>query len=276
MRCAQSEMVGPNQIDGSREGTDFAAILWRVMTAALSGIALGFFLSASAPGQDQALTLLHKMQQALGGADRIAAIHDLDWILQAKAFDHQGKLLGSVTKRTRWIKPNYLRLDQLGPGNTYLLYFDGTSGWEILPDKPGVRDLVGSELDFAKGYLSGFLLNMWLADRARQFTITSPAPNTIRLAANGDATDIVLDPVSFLPLKSLSVSLADPWQPLKSEGDTLQWMKVQGINFPAQIRNVHRNDGSGEGKTTRVVLNSGLDPHALAAKPPDLKPVLNP
>jgi hypothetical protein len=269
-------MAGPNPIGGSRESTGVGAILWHGTTAAAAAIVLGFFVVASAPGQDQGLALLHKMQQALGGADAIGAIRDLDWTVEADTFNHQGKLLGSVTKRTRWIRPNYLRLDQVGPGDTYVLYFDGTSGWEILPDKPGVRDLVGSELEFAKGYLSGFLINTWLADRTGQFAITSPAPNTIRLTAKGETNDIVLDPISFLPVKSLSVSLADRSHPLDREDDTLEWTEVQGINFPSQFRNAHRSDGSGEGKTTRVALNTGLDPRVLAAKPADLKPVLTP
>jgi len=120
------------------------------------------------------------------------------------------------------------------------------------------------------------MINTWLADRTGRFTIASPAPNTIPLTANGDANDLVLDPVSFLPVKSLSVSLAGPAHPPDREGDTLGWMKVEGINFPAHFRNIHRSDGSGDAKTTHVVFNSALDPRALAAKPPNLKPVLTP
>lgn len=75
---------------------------------------VGMLFASAALCQDQGLALFHKMQQALGGADAIAAIQDLDWTVHADTFNHDGKLLGSVTKRTRWIKPNYLRLDQIG------------------------------------------------------------------------------------------------------------------------------------------------------------------
>jgi hypothetical protein len=248
----------------------------RDLSSRFAVIILGLLIASSALGQDSGLVLFHNMQQALGGADAISAIHDLDWTVQAYAFDHEGKLIGSVTKRTRWIRPNCLRLDQAGPGDTYVLYFDGTSGWEILPDKPGARDLVGGELDFAKGYLSGFMLNTWLADRTGRFTITSPAAGVIRLSADGKASDITLDPISSLPVKSRSVSLADPAHPSHSEADTLAWIKVQGVNFPARIRNVNSGDGSAEGTTKKIVVNSGLDPRVLAGKPADLKPVLTP
>jgi len=33
-------------------------------------------------------------------------------------------------------------------------------------------DLVGGELKFAKGYLSGFEFNMWLADRNSGYLVT--------------------------------------------------------------------------------------------------------
>lgn len=86
-------------------------------------------LCSSAWGQD-GIALLHKMQAALGGARKIAAIRDRDEIQTATTWSPSGKLIGKVVKRTRWIRPNFLRLDQSGPGDSYVLYFDGTSGWE--------------------------------------------------------------------------------------------------------------------------------------------------
>jgi|SRR5689334_3672034 hypothetical protein len=63
-----------------------------------------------------------------------------------------------------------LRLDQTGPGDTYVLFFDGTSGCKILPDRNATGktdgraiDLVGSELQFAKDYVTGWIFNSWLA-----------------------------------------------------------------------------------------------------------------
>ncbi|MGA2740366.1 MAG: hypothetical protein ABSG65_23390 [Bryobacteraceae bacterium] len=84
-------------------------------------------VSAAGFGQDGP-ALLHKMQQVLGGAGRIDKIRDFDQIVRARTWDRKGNPIGEVRKRTRWIKPNLLRLDQVGPGDTYALYFDGVSG----------------------------------------------------------------------------------------------------------------------------------------------------
>src|SRR5262249_12627020 len=65
---------------------------------------------------DEGPQLFHKMQAALGGADKIAAIRDFEQLVRADAIDgNTGLSLGAVRKRTRWIRPNLVRVDQIGP-----------------------------------------------------------------------------------------------------------------------------------------------------------------
>src|SRR5262245_39950536 len=134
----------------------------------------------------EGLQLLHKLQDALGGAKQIAAVRDFEETILAQAWDSRGTSLGDVRKRSRWMRnPNVIRLDQLGPRGTYVLFLDGRtwSGWEILPDLKNpdpyrttgtAIDLTGGELQFAKGYLSGFELNQWLADQLPGYAVTAP------------------------------------------------------------------------------------------------------
>jgi hypothetical protein len=236
----------------------------------------GFLVCAPAFCQDGP-TLLHKMQQALGGADKIEKIRDFEQLVHAQTWDRQGNPIGEVRKRTRWIKPNHLRLDQMGPGDTFALYFDGISGWEILPGKHRA-DLAGGELDFARRYLSGFALNIWLADRNPDYYVTSPARNIVRVSARKIANhqdDITLDPVSWLPVKQASISLADPAHPQTSENEFKEWMTVDGIKFPRRVWILHGGIRLAEITTAEIKLNGGLRATDLAEKPPDLKPVLS-
>ena len=154
------------------------------------------------------------------------------WSVRAETWDNQGSPHGLVRKRTRWVRPNYLRLDQVGPDDTYLLYFDGTTGWEILPDKT-VADLVGGELKFARNYLRDFNLNLWLADRDPRNAITSPAPHVLAIADEGGRSgnlEITLDPVTSLPVKQTTLSLADPNNPVPSETRFAKWETVGGVS----------------------------------------------
>jgi hypothetical protein len=241
-------------------------------------------LAAPQPSSPDGLRLLHGMQEALGGAKRIAAVRDFEEIIRAEARDSNGAPLGEVRKRTRWIRtPSVLRLDQIGPRGTYVLYFDGASGsgWEILPDLQGAdrfkttgqpTELAGGELEFARRYLSGFELTMWLADQTPGYSVTCPRLNVLRIAHSGKATDFTLDRVTRLPLKSVGVSLADPDHPVPAEMRYEQWSEFSGIQFPTHRVNYHTGVNRGEVTTEIIRINTGLDRQELATKPAGFAP----
>jgi hypothetical protein len=232
----------------------------------------------------EGLQLLHKMQTALGGAEKIAAIHDYEETVLARTWNPNGTPLGEVRKRTRWMRsPNLLRLDQIGPRDTYVVYFDGSSGsgWEMLPDLNNPDplkttgksiELAGGELKFATNYLAGFQFNMWLADRMPGYTVTSPAPNVLRIEHDGDANDFTLDTTTWLPAKTSGVSLANPDRPVQSEMRYEAWTEVAGVHFPTKRANYHSGVKLGEITEAVIRVNTGLKPQELAAKPPDFAP----
>ncbi len=235
-----------------------------------------FLLCSSSAGQD-GLELFHKMQKALGGADKIAAVSDFEDIVHAQTWNQAGDALGTVRKRTRWTRPNHLRLDQVGPGDTYVLYFDGTGGWEILPDKT-VADLAGGELEFAKKYVRDFQLHKWLADRDSRFKITSSMPNVIRIADGSDLThqmEITVDPVTALPRTETTTSLADPAHPAKSEVRIEEWLSVDGIRFPRRTVTYRNGARVAEITVEEIKLNRRIESKDLAIKPSDLQPVMS-
>jgi hypothetical protein len=254
----------------------------------LSAFFLGVRGSAQAPPQassEDGLRLLHRMQNALGGANKIAAIHDYEETVRSEVWNNAGVAMGEVRKRTRWVRsPNLLRLDQIGPRDTYVLYFDGGSGsgWEMLPDLKNTDkfkttgeaiELVGGELKFAQNYLSGFDLKVWLADRIPGYSVTSPAENVVRIAHDGTASDLTLDPVTWLPVKSASVSLANPDQPVPAEMRIEGWTEVAGVRFPTKRANYHSGVKLAEETDEETIrVNAGLIPKDLAAKPADFAP----
>lgn len=262
--------------------------VWATFLMLAGSLYLGFQKQAPSPSAPQTSTqeglqLLHKMQAALGGAERIASINEYEETVRAETWNNSGVPLGEVRKRTRWMRnPNVLRLDQIGPRDTYVLYFDGASGsgWEILPDLKGsdtfktageAIELVGGELQFAKNYLSGFQFNAWLADRIAGNVITSPAPNVLRIGGS----DTTLDPVTGLPMKTASVSLADPSRPVSQEMRYERWTEFAGVRFPTQRANYHNGVKLAQETTEGAIrINAGLTPQSLAAKPADFAPDL--
>jgi hypothetical protein len=249
----------------------------RSKAALVSLILVSLFFHSPLFSQD-ALPLFRKMQNALGGADRIAAIRDFEQEVRAESWNgNTGQSLGEVRKRTRWIRPSYLRVDQVGPGSTYVLYCDGTTGWEILPGTRKVVELAGGELEFARRYVEGFRLNTWTADRNPRYRLTSPLPNVVRIS-DGDIThqlDITIDALSSLPVKISSVTLSDPSHPIPSEEVTTAWEVVQGIRFPRRWTVLRSGVRVAEARDARTAVNAGLKLDDLTAKPPDSKPVLS-
>jgi len=232
-------------------------------------------LSVSVFSQD-GLPLFRKMQDALGGAEAIAAIRDFEQDVRAESWNgNTGQSVGEVRKRTRWIRPNHLRVDQVGAGATYVLYCDGTSGWEILPGTRQVVALAGGELEFARRYVESFRLNTWIADRDPRNRITSPSPHVVRISDGvlAHQLDITLDAASALPIKISTITLSDPAHPMPSDEVTLEWDTVQGIRIPRRWQVFRSGVRVAEAKDARTVVNSGLKLADLTAKPPDLKPV---
>jgi outer membrane lipoprotein-sorting protein len=228
-----------------------------------------------AAAQD-ALQLLHKMQQALGGADKIAGIQDFEQSVRAETWDNDGHLHGTVRKRTRWVRPNILRLDQVGPDDTYVLYFDGKTGWEILPDQ-SVANLEGGELKFAEKYLRDFNLHLWLADRDPRYAIASPALNVIAISVQGDSTsklEITLDPGTFLPVKQTAVSLSDPGNPVASETRFDHWAAYGEVMFAERITIFQEGKKAADITVEQTKVNTGIKADDLAIKPSDRKPVM--
>jgi hypothetical protein len=244
-----------------------------------AALAIGLlFLCSSAFSQD-GLPLFRKMQDALGGADRIAAIRDFEQVIHAESFNgNTGQSIGEVTKRTRWIRPDYLRVDQVGPGSTYVLFCDGKTGWEILPGTQQAVELAGGELEFAIRNVKGFRLNTWLADRDPAYSITSPSPNVVRIS-DGDIShqiDITLDAASALPVKLGFTTLSDPAHPVHGEEVTADWESVQGLRLPRRWTVLRSGIRVAEARDAHSIVNGGLKLEELAAKPPDMKPVLSP
>lgn len=233
-------------------------------------------LLLNAQSSNNGLRLFHKMQKAYGGAERIAAVHDFEQLEQADTWNPDGTVRGVVRKRVRFIRPSYLRIDQVGPGDTYVLYFDGTSGWEVLPDGK-FQKLAGGELQFAQGYLGGLQLNSLLRDRDPDVIFTSSKPNVITISMRGNdkhKDEIILDPKTFLPISSRGISLADPDHPVASVAEIHGWWAVKGIEFPREIINFHAGKKLADIKVLGTRINSGLKPADLALKPADLKPVM--
>jgi hypothetical protein len=244
----------------------------RVVFAALFVI----FIPATSHGQN-GLYLFLKMQKALGGRGRIEAVRYFEQCVRAETWDNEGKPYGTVYKRTRWLRPNVLRLDQVGPGNSYVLYFNGVAGWEILPDK-GLVQLGGDELNYARAYLSGMDLNSWLADGDSRNIFAASSYNVITISTKDDdssKTEITLNPQTFLPLKETVISISKGGRVVTKSRQFQEWETFQGIRFPRRIINFHGDKKLADMRLREIKLGGRTIAEDLATRPKGLSPEMS-
>ena len=87
--------------------------------------------------------------------------------------------------------------------------------------------------------------------------------------------DITLDPVSYLLVKTASISLSDPAHPIASETVVMEWETVQGIRIAKHWKVLRSGIRVAGASVEQTKLNVGLKLEDLSAKPSDLKPVLS-
>jgi hypothetical protein len=70
----------------------------RVAVLVVASFLAAFASSQTSRSTREGLALLHKLQDALGGAERIAAVRDFEETIRAQAWDASGASLGEVLK----------------------------------------------------------------------------------------------------------------------------------------------------------------------------------
>jgi hypothetical protein len=91
-------------------------------------------------------------------------------------------------------------------------------------------------------------------------------------AHNNDATDFVLDRITWLPRKTTGASLADPGHPVPAEMLYEDWRTIAGVRFARRRTDYHSRVKRGEETTKAITVNSGLGAQRLAAIPADAAP----
>ena len=212
------------------------------------------------------------MQAALGGAEHLVAVRDVDWTISGKTWNQSGAPGPDVTRRIRWIRPNIFRKDQRAGNMVVKYFFDGEGGWELVPDG-GLLELKGRELDFVRGEAGGFYPRKWLPDRDSRLHITSGGPGVIRVTRQGSTRgkDIVVDRKSGLPLRIIGTTLSGKattaYQRIGKRLEFVEWRTVEGIKWPLKLFNFHEDSKVAEITTTAIEINSGLERSELSSKP---------
>ena len=208
--------------------------------------------------------LLARVQQAVGGADKLAAVKDM---LEEAEFHVDPTVSGANMKRTdKWVAPSYSREDTQGPFGTIVLYADGQTGWTSGPQ--GAGPLPPPQLKAARDKLLRLYFPMLLSDRLPGRTVTWIGPGELEISdGQGSVARLFIDEKTGLPAK---VEYASPQigGPAATVDETFDgFEEVNGIKVPNRITIVQNGRKFAEVIVQSLKINSGLKPEDLNKKP---------
>ena len=208
--------------------------------------------------------LMATLQQAVGGADKLAAITDVTRISTVQMVTPQGTM--TVEQNTQWLAPSTLRQVQKLPFGSMTVYSDGQSGWLSSPQ--GMQQMPPPVIQQVRGSLLRNPVRLWIADRQEGWTVNAVGQWVVEISDGaGQSVRVELDPTSGLPVKETysTVQLSGP--PSQVEETFSDWREVDGIQFPFATHMTRDGENYADVKLSEIQVNTGLTEAALSAKP---------
>jgi zinc protease len=205
--------------------------------------------------------LLQRAQQAMGGADKLAAIKDETETAEMSV----GPGAMKVKQLNRYILSGEMRTDQDTPIGKVIVYTDGATGWLVSPQGSGPLPPV--VLRQVQGEAFRNLPHIVLADRDTAVKVNATGPDTVEIsAADGLSATLEFDAATGLPAK-LTYRETSGGQPASIEQSYSDWRDASGIKVPFKTTIFQDGKPAGSAIVQDYKFNTGLKPEDLSKKP---------
>jgi zinc protease len=208
--------------------------------------------------------LLQRAQQAVGGAEKLAAVKDMLEIAEL----HVDPSFGGLTiKRTdRWVAPSDFREDSELPFGIVSTYGDGKTGWMASPQ--GQMPLPPAQVKPMQDKLLRLYFPMLLSDRLAGRTVNWVGEGTLEISnGQGITVRLFVDEKTGMPAKVEYDSTA-PNGPASTIDETYDSFEdVDGIKVPKRMTIIQNGRRYADVVVESVQLNTGLKSADLCKKP---------
>jgi len=220
--------------------------------------------AADAASIEKGKQLLQRVQQAVGGADKLAAVHDfeekVDFQLDRSA---GGMKVGQVIC---WLAPSYFRQDSVLPFGKMSAFSDGRSGWIVSPQGGG--PLPEAQLRQIQDELFRIYFSLLLSDRSPDRTVNLVADNVVEISGKGGSSvRLYIDPKTSLPMKETYQGAQQQGPPAAIEETFTDFEAVQGIQAPRKLSIVQNGHKFADITVQELKIDTGLTPEDLSKKP---------
>jgi zinc protease len=203
--------------------------------------------------------LLGQVQQALGGADKLAAVKDIEYHGEA-GIETPGATM-KVKQANSYLAPSSLRQEIELPFMKQTVYSDGTTGWLVTPQGPmGMSPAV---LKQVHGEVFRQIPPLVMSDRDADRTVNYVGEGTIEISAkDGESVKLVVDGKTGLPAKIVYQGGQDTVEQIYSD-----WREVSGIRLPFAWTVMQSGKKFASVTVAEYKVNSGLTKEEISKKP---------
>jgi zinc protease len=225
---------------------------------------------AEAPAKTDAASLergkklLERLQQAVGGADKLAAVQDVTETVDLSMARMPPNL--KIHQVNIWIAPSQFRQESQLPVGKVIVYSDGKSGWMVTPQ--GERPLPEPQLKQVREELFRKYFRLLLSDRDPERTVSSPSDGVLEISdREGISVKLVIDAQTGLPAKEIYREAGPVGPPASMEEAFGEFEDVGGIQAPKAITVSRDGTKYAELTITQYKVNSGLKAEDINKKP---------
>ena len=218
----------------------------------------------SAPADlGQGVAMLKKAQEAMGGRARLAAVKDLESVVEAKF--QMGATMAPVKQRTMRIYPDVLRQEQELPFGKIVVFSDGKGGWMQSPQ--GMMALPPAVLQQVHQEMFRNLVSLVLSDGLAGRTVRMVDGTAVEIVEGNEKVRLMFDAATGLPAKISYMTSPMAGAAVEVVETYSAWKSVNEVMLPFEYLIDQAGKRFAEGKITTYKINSGLKIDTLAKKP---------
>jgi zinc protease len=204
--------------------------------------------------------LLQRVQQALGGADRLAAVKDLQYLANVE-IQTPGAVM-KVKQTNTYLAPSSMRQDIELPFGKQSVYSDGSAGW--MAGFQGMQALPPPVIKQVRGEMFRQIALLAMSDRDPNRIVNYAGQGTLEISSkDGERVRLEVDEKTGMPTKASYQE--------GGEGTVSQifadWREVDGIRVPFEWTTLRDDKKFASVKIDNYKINSGLTPEVLGKKP---------
>lgn len=204
--------------------------------------------------------LLRRVQQALGGADKLAGVKDLIYHGEA-GIETPGATM-KVKQTNSYLAPSSLRQDIELPFAKQSVYSDGTTGWLSTPQ--GMMGMTPAVQKQVHGEVFRQIPPLVLSDRDADRTVNYVGEGTIEISSkDGESVRMEVDEKTGFPSKIIYQGS----QQGEVEQSYSDWREVNGIRLPFSWTIMQGGKKFASVTVADYRVNSGLTKEEISKKP---------